>query len=255
MCLLGGNQISYIGVLPEPDKGSKLTQIVGIVASLAVVIGLIFNYIDCLSGWVQYAVLLALILANIFIIYTLFYETISIRFNQMRINRKHDKVARKYILDLEILVDKYQKIIENSNNITCVFDRLRSESDLFKFFNLNDPQLNQIKNLLFNINKSIKRFDGTGDEFKLIIEQFEVILSIYNELYIKSALKDIRLIKNLNGSNPTNEAIPKRIKGDYENQRGTYEKFLEKYIEFGERVNREYGTNIVRTYSEKFEEL
>jgi len=255
LCLLGGNQISSITILPEPDKGSKLTHIVGIVASLAVVIGLIFNYIDCLSGWVQYAVLLALILANIFIIYILFYETISIRFNQMRLNRKHNKVARKYILDLKILVDKFQMIIENSDNITSVFDRLRSESNLFKYFNLNDPQLNQIKNLLFNINESIKRFDGTGDDFELIIKQFEVIKSIYNELYIKSALMNIRLIKNLNESIPTNEAIPKRIKDDYKTQKDAYIEFLKKYIEFGEKVNREYGTQIVRTYLEKFEEL
>lgn len=89
----------------------------------------------------------------------------------------------------------------------------------------------------------------------MLISQFDAIIRIYNELYIKSALITIRDIKKSSKVNTGNEVIPKKIKDDYKTRMGKYEKFLDRYIEFGERFNREYGGNIVRTYREEFEEL
>jgi len=241
--------------MPKPDKGSKLAYLTGIIVSLTAVVGLVFQNKSSISGWVQYAILLAFILVIIFIIYIFFSDEIFIRYNRLITYRKHNKVACKYLSELKISVEKFDRIIEVRGEITGAFEKLRSETDAFKNLNLNDSQLNQIKNLLFNLKRSIRRFDGTGDDFELIIDQFEVIIKIYNELYVKSALIDIRNTKNLNEAIPKNEAIPERIKNDYKTRKDAYEKILDKYIEFGDKVNREYGKDIVSTYSEKFEEL
>jgi len=241
--------------IPKPDKGGKLAYLTGIIASLAAMVALIFQNKSYISGWVQYAILLALIFVIIFIIYIFFSDEIFIRYDRLIAERKHQKVACKYFPDLKILVENFENIIEVRGELTGVFDRLRSEIDIFKYLNLNDPQLNQIKNLLFNLKRSIEYFDGTWDDFKLIINQFEVTITIYNEFYVKSALLNIRTIKNLNQTVPANEMIPEKIKTEYKSRKDAYEKILDKYKDFGDKVNRESGGRTVRIYLEKFEEL
>ena len=70
-------------------------------------------------------------------------------------------------------------------------------------------------------------------------------------MYVKSTLRDIKSVE----SKSELGVIPKNIKDEYENRRNNYDKFLDKYIEFGEKVNNEFGGRITNVYIERFEKL
>lgn len=106
------------------------------------VLGLIFQLRDYFSEWVQYVVLISLVIIIILIIYIEFCDVIFAKYNKIKDNKRHKKAASKYIEELESLVDNFERIIENNNNITNAFERLRSETELFKYMSLNDSQLN-----------------------------------------------------------------------------------------------------------------
>lgn len=249
--------IGYIQVAPpiqsKPDKGSKLTYLVGIMASLAVVMGLIFQNRVYISDWFQYAVLLALVFIIMIIIYIFFSDGILIMIRKLKQKRMRNKVARDYYSELKFLSEKFSKLIESDDGITIAFNKLRSESETHRYLDLVDPQLIMIKALLYNMDKAISRFNKTNrfmknaDDFELIIDQFDAIINIYEKLYVRSTLTDIKKIAS--------GVIPEKNKKDYKIRTDKYEKFMDKYIEFGERVNKEYGSNVVKTYFEKFEDL
>lgn len=185
------------------------------------------------------------------LIYVFFFDIIHSRFNYIRQKRKRNKIACKYLLELKTLVEKFNKLTETHNSLTGVFDKLRSETDIYKYLNQNDVQLNRIKDLLSNLDKAIDSFDKTEDDFKLIINQFDAVIRIYADLYVKSTLRDIKSVE----SKSELGVIPKNIKDEYENRRNNYDKFLDKYIEFGEKVNNEFGGRITNVYIERFEKL
>lgn len=244
------NPDALLDIPAKPDKGSRLIPFAAVIGSLAVIVGLIIQNKDLFSDMlVQYAILLVLIVYLFIIIYVFFSDKILLKFSRIITKRKENKIARKYFPEFKYLKDKFDRSIKINNGITGVFDRLRSQSELYKY--LNVPGLNEIDSLLINLDQSIKDFDKTGKDFELLIDQFEAIIKIYNNFYIKNVLKDIKCIKQLFNS----DTIPKNIKDEYHDQKTEYDNFVNKYREFGEKVNREYGSKIVHDYIEKIEEV
>ncbi len=230
------------------EKGSKLTYLVEIIGSLVVIIGFIYALKEYLSYWVQYAVFFALIIIIILIIYIFFSDIFLVIFNRMEIKRKHNEVARKHFDEFKLLVGKFAKFIESNNGITSAFNKLKSEE---KYRYLRVHQLNEINNLLSDLNNFINRFDETGEDFQLLISQFENILRIYEKFYVKDTLSDIECVRQMF----KDEIIPKNVKVEYKTRKDDYEKFIDKYKDFGEKVNSEYGSRVVYTYFELLEEL
>lgn len=249
-CLMGYGPNGLSGFQPKPDKGSKLAYLVVIMGSLAFIIISIFGNKNIFpEALIKVAIILILILYLLLIIYIFFSDSIISKLKQIMTKRKEERIARKYLPELKRLKNKFNKIIMTNNGITGVFDRLRSESE--KYHDLNVPQLNEMDNLLLNLDGFIEDFDHKGRYFELVIDQFEAIMKIYNEFYIKSVLMDIKCIKQRFES----ETIPENIKKKYHDQKTEYDDFVKEYLKFGEVVNSEYGIRIVHDYVEKIEEL
>jgi hypothetical protein len=235
---------------PNSDKGSRLVYLLGIMGSLTVITVSIFQNKNLFpEAWIKLAIIFILVLYLFIIIYLFFFESICLKYKDRMIKRKKNETAQKHFPELARLKGKFEKLISFNNGITGVFNNLKSQSEIYKY--LDVPQLNGIKNLLADLDNLLKNFDDTGENFELLIGQFESILKIYNEFYVNAILKDIKCLRQIF----KNEIIPENIKKQYYDQKAEYDNFVYAYREFGERVNREYGNRIVHDYIEKIEDL
>jgi hypothetical protein len=238
------------GVQSNPERGSKLITFLSInMTFLASIIFMLYQLKNYLNIWTQYIISLILILDFVIIIYAFFYDKIYYFLSQSRSKWKRNRLARKHFSELRDIIDIFRELTEDQNSIPKVFDDLRSGNDKFKY--LIVPNKNEIINLLIDLQKSMKRFDRTAEDFEHFNDQMRNIIKIYNEFWINRPIIDVKLIVEVHKDG----SIPENIKKKYDSSRGKYEKFLVKYEEFGKKVNKQFGGDIINTYFDIPKEL
>jgi len=249
------NNLIPSGAELKRDKSSKLAQLLRLVTSLVVILGFIYALRDYFSNSIQVMISIILILCLIIMIYIAFFDMIYSSYKQMQLNRMRNEVARNCFPELILLIEKFEKLVNTNDSIIQVFNKLRSEEENFKY--LRVPQLNRIENLIINLNQAINSCKRNADNLELLIKQFENVIDIYNEFYINSILDEINDIIRMRKieATPKNVIVPERIKDQYEASTDKYKKFLDKYVDFGERINKEYHGRIIRTYSDELKKI
>jgi hypothetical protein len=238
------------GVPSNPERAIKLITFLSInMTFLASIIFMIYQMKTYFTIWLQYIIAFVLILDFLIIIYAFFYDKIYNFLNLTISGWKRNRLAKKHFLELKYLVETFSDSIERNDGIPKVLDELRSQKEEFRY--LIVPQKNEIINLLFDLQEYMKRFDKTAGDFKNFNNQFHDIIKIYNEFWMNRPLNDVRSILEVQKQG----SIPENIKKKYNESKVKYEKFLDKYEEFGNRVNKEFGGRIVNTYLDQPKEL
>ena len=78
----------------------------------------------------------------------------------------------------------------------------------------------------------LKRFDKTKEDFSLLVNEFDLILDMYNEHCVCKPVREIRAIGR--------EKVDEETKDNYKKQKGAYELFLRNYMDFGKKLNKEF---------------
>ena len=68
--------------------------------------------------------------------------------------------------------------------------------------------------------------------FSLLVNEFDLILDMYNEHCVCKPVREIRAIGQ--------EKVDEETKDNYKKQKGAYELFLRNYMDFGKKLNKEF---------------
>ena len=156
--------------------------------------------------------------------------------------RKHNAMARYFFVDFKKFIDQLDVWLTpgRSDNIQSAIKRLSDLPD----FKDKIPQLPvfPLHDLFYFFKERVKRFDGSKEDFSLLIHEFEKILRIYYDTCIK---EPVEIIRRIGG-----EKMPKHVREEYKKYKGDYDHFVRDYIGFGKIVNDQFGENICDVYIE-----
>ncbi len=224
-------------------KLSIVATVLGILASIFVIIWAMVSVYDYLPAWLVYFVPIFIIGTILWILY----DSISDFVKKKMIIRKRNILARKYFDDFEDLTDKFDEFLDPITHDN-ILRTLHNLSGSHEFRNISFLSTQGIHHLFDNFKERLKRFDGTKEDFSLLAREFDEILGTYNEFCICKPVDEIRRIGR--------EKVEEPIKEEYRRQKETYGRFIGEYIKFGEKVNKKFGElRIFRTYFETPGEL
>lgn len=220
-------------------KLDRTAKILGISASIFVVIGVIINFYSYFPTWLIYIVVIFILGALLY----LFYDSLHIFIKNKIIKRRCDQFARKYFNEFKDFVDKFAKFMDPNDNIPCVLKELPAHVDTLRN-RLPLLPTDKLYTLFYHFQKRLGQFDRTKEDFILLANEFDAIVNFYNELYIN---KPIQTVKEIGYEK---EKLPNNVKENFKEYRENYVFFLRQYIDFGKRVNKQFEKEIFRGYFE-----
>ena len=231
----------------ESKSESKLTPLATIIGGLAVILVAFIAARDSFPAYLFYVVVIFLLIIIVsFLIYGFLAHPIYDFIKKRRETRRLNALAKKHFNEFKNFTDTFGELVDSSrsNNIPQALKALYSSQE---FRNISCLSTQDLYNLFNYFEERLKRFDGTKEDFSLLVNEFDSILEIYNKHCIYNPVREIRRI----GRNKVNEDI----KEDYNKKKGWYELFLRNYMGFGKKLNKEFGERIFREYFEMPGEL
>ena len=232
------------------EKESKLVPIVVIISALA---GVLITIVTLRTSFpVPYYVAAILLLLAIFsiLIYGFLAHPICNFINKKRETKKYNALARKYFDKFELFTERFGELLWQSRTVN-IPDALRdsqSSQEFRQVFYLSaDVIFNHFRDLLDCFKERRKRFDRTKEDFILLVNEFDIILNMYNEFYLCKPVKEIRGIGR--------DKFKESFKEDYKKFKGAYERFIGNYTDFEKELNKEFDKMIFREYFEMPGEL
>ena len=177
-------------------------------------------------------------------------------------NRKYNKLANIHFKSFRKLVIIFKEFTEGrDDNIHLVMHNIKNQSSNLEGYTNPFSQINVIWPTFFKdrYNYYIERlnqFDGTKESLVSLAKEFESVLYMYDELYIKDPVNSIRNIGR--------DDVPLRYKESYDKARIKYIDFLNSYKKFAKNANDDfkekeetfaYGGEVFRDFFDFPEEL
>lgn len=222
-------------------KLDKTTKILGILASILVVIGVIINVYSYLPTWLIYVVVIFIFSVVLYLLY----DSLHIFIKNKITKQRYDKFARKYFNEFKDFVDKFAVFMDQgrSNNIPCVLKELPAHVDTLRN-RLPLLPIDKLYSIFYHFQKRLGQFDGTKKDLILLANEFDAIVNFYNELYVN---KPIQTVKEVGYEK---EKLPNNVKENFNEYRENYVFFLRQYMDFGKIVNKQFEEKIFREYFE-----
>ena len=235
------------------EKESKLGTLAAAIVALATIFGTIVtarSYFPVYLYYVIIVVIFLLVIVSSLLTYRLLGPPIHDFIKKRREIRTHKALAIKYFDKFELLTEMFSGLLWQSKTVN-IPDALRdsqSSQEFRQVFYLSaDVIFNHFRDLLDCFKERRKRFDRTKEDFILLVNEFDIILNMYNEFYLCKPVKEIRGIGR--------DKFKESFKEDYKKFKGAYERFIGNYTYFEKELNKEFGKMIFREYFEMPGEL
>lgn len=145
--------------------------------------------------------------------------------------RKLDDFAKNHSDKFMKLVLRFEEFTENRmDNIPLVMDQLRGQTE---FKQINKAELRNIRDWYSHYKTHLNKFDGTKDNLETLANEFKSILDMYDMLYIKAPIENIRDIGY--------DKVPKQEKILFNKAREKYVDFISNYKNFAKDSNADFS--------------
>ena len=177
----------------------------------------------------------ALINFNLLYIFLAMSIVITIYLGVRLIKRHWKEVNKERFEEFETITSSFERLFDSSKNPLIGFlEELDVEDSHLS--RVQTPLKNYIGRSFRYYKKHLGKFNGSIEDFELLVGEFENIFYAYEDMFIAplegrrdEIAKNARLKKKFN-----------RFVGDYEYLR-------RQYVEYGEKINRLFNVKIVRT--------
>lgn len=225
---------------PEIGRSPRITElaaVVGVMVSILVAAtSLLSNSGNLPSWWFNFSLIL-LIALTFFVPIMIFIRPVRERIDERRLERRLNRISRKYIPKLKDLVNRSRAF---SSSVRALTDNMKShyEKDIksqLAAYVLGSYNENETYNTAINIESDIDESDETYRDLSLLMKGFESVLESY-----KRSLKVHEVFAH-EMMTTTEKPIAKGLEADYEAFRDKYNDFLKDVTDFCRAINRETG--------------
>jgi len=156
-------------------------------------------------------------------------------FSDIRERRRKDRMARDYFEEFKNITFSFEKLFGSGHNPLVGFlEELDADGSHIQ---ITQSSLKGYIDRSFGyFEQRVDRFDGTLDDFWLLADEFENVFYTYEDLFVKPLVEKSRGISE-------NDRLKKKFNKfvtDYEHKR-------QRYVDYGEKVNRSFEIKIIRT--------
>lgn len=242
----------------EEKKNSRLRDIIpaiGVMVSILIAGTSLLSSSGYIPSWWYHFSLIFLIALTFVIPFMVFYEPISKKYENFRIERKRNKIAKEHYDELRDLIDEFMNSVYAFSEVR---DRLKNQVRNFVEHSVIDkeqkiiPQLPTIRarstaetiNLILNDipivkihhwsmlreNPLIKNFDGSFRHFSAILEELRHNMEIMGEI--------IKVIRQLIVRFVKYQSLNTDLIYAHKIFREKYNKYVDRYDEFVKKLNR-----------------
>lgn len=149
--------------------------------------------------------------------------------------RRGDRMARDYFDDFKDITFSFEKPFGSGHNPLVGFlEELDADGPHIQI--IQSSLKGYIDRSFGYFEQRVDRFDGTLGDFRLLADEFENIFYAYEDLFVKPLVEKSREISE-------NDRLKKKFNKfvtDYEHKR-------QRYVDYGEKVNRSFEVKIIRT--------
>ena len=156
-------------------------------------------------------------------------------FSNIRERRRKDRMARDYFEEFKNTTFSFEKLFGSGHNSLVDFlEELDADGSHIQI--IQSSLKGYIGRSFGYFKRRVDRFDGTLDDFQLLATEFENVFHAYVDLFVKPLVEKSREISE-------NDRLKKKFNKfvtDYEHKR-------QRYADYGEKVNRSFEIDIIRT--------
>lgn len=148
---------------------------------------------------------------------------------------KDDRMARDYFDDFKNITFSFERLFGSGNNPLVGFlEELDADGSHIQI--TQSSLKGYIDRSFGHFERRVDMFDRTLGDFRLLVDEFENIFYAYEDLFVKPLIEKSREISE-------NDRLKKKYNKfviDYEHKR-------QRYVDYGEKVNRSFEIKIIRT--------
>lgn len=159
--------------------------------------------------------------------------------------RRYNNLAKSKFEEFKKLVIRFGDLTENwPSNIQTIIKDIKGTTP---FTQITGVEPIRIQELYKYYNKHLDQFNGTEDDLIILVREFESILYMYDDVYIKEPTKQVKNI----GS----DKIPKSYRDRYVNAQKKYTAFIMDYNAFAKIANEDFKEKeeALRLFRDTFE--
>lgn len=149
--------------------------------------------------------------------------------------RKEEEVSKEHFKDFEDITLSFEDLFNtNKNPLVKLFNELYAKTP--ELLSYNNRLKDYISRSYNHYIKRLKKFDGTKECFELLVNEFENVFFAYEDLFVKPIEKRKDEIAKDNN-----------LKSEFNKFATEYEHRRMQYKDYGEKMNRLFSSNIIRT--------
>ena len=171
--------------------------------------------------------------------------------------RKHNRLAKKYFNEFKGFVNDFENFCGSENPVGALIKNLIHDDNNLTRKEFSEHLSNDYNEDLraeylpgtFNLFKTrVNKFNGTKEDFLLLVAKFENLLDIYKALFINKLLKAVKEVGR--------DKLYADYREEYNNNfRADYNDFIKNYTLYGRKVNGEFEEKIIKIKFEMVKEL
>ena len=149
--------------------------------------------------------------------------------------RKEEEVSKELFGDFKTITLSFGKLFDAGTNplVGFLYEVDRRNSHLL---GVQTRLKGYISRSFSYYQKRLKKFDGTLEDFTLLVDEFENVFFTYEDLFVKPLV------------NQKDRIVRRRVfKEKFNKFVAEYEHRRRQYVDYGEKVNRLFDSNIIRT--------
>lgn len=156
---------------------------------------------------------------------------------------KHNRLSKKYFDDFKGFVSDFENFIDrNKNPVRDIIEGLTTGEDFEEFRKYLSRDYNSgvglhLQNTFNHFKKRVNKFNGTKEDFLLLVGEFENLLDIYKALFIDKLLRAVEEVGK--------DKVHEKLKEKYSEFRDYYNDFMRRYKVYGKKVNYKFGEEVV----------
>jgi hypothetical protein len=156
---------------------------------------------------------------------------------------KHNRLSKKYFDEFKGFVSDFENFIDrNKNPVRDIIEGLTTGEDFEEFRKYLSRDYNSgvglhLQNTFNHFKKRVNKFNGTKEDFLLLVGEFENLLDIYKALFIDKLLRAVEEVGK--------DKVHEKRKEKYSEFRDDYNDFMRRYKDYGKKVNPQFGEEVV----------
>mgnify|MGYP007084778269 CR=1 FL=1 len=234
----------------EPRRDDKMSLIVAIIGIfISIIVATVSLLTSSIPTQIFYPLALAIVVCALALLIGVLYGPASRFLRARSLLKRYDEIAKWHYGEFREFVDRFSELSDErmGKSVSKDLGEL-SRAGIQGFQRVFILPTFYIQYLITHFRAILDNVYCRKETFVTVTEIFDDIIRIYNNFSVFKPIEEIRMIGR--------DKVPENIRETYNDDRVIYVRFLEEYVDFIKKMNKEFRKDLLRVpYYETPKEL